>query len=302
MKQQATSLFNDLVGRINKLRQKKQLISARAKNLILLGALALLCLGIYLSVADNTDIFKKVSWSGIWAILLVGVPLTVLLNVLEFLLSAKMISVKISFLKAVEVTIIGSAANMLPLPGSTMVRIGALKLSGAGYKKSTIITLLVALAWIGMAFLYAGVMLAAISISILGYAMAIMGLLTLFFSGLLVKQTESRVKDYLRLLVLKLAMVLIDALRIFWCFSAFNIDINFSQASAFVISGVLGSAVSIVPAGLGVREIVSAGLAPFVGIAASAAFLAATLNRVLGLCALVPVAGLLVLMEKKKKK
>jgi uncharacterized membrane protein YbhN (UPF0104 family) len=57
-----------------------------------------------------------------------------------------------------------------------------------------------------------------------------------------------------------------------------------------VVGSVVGSAVSIVPAGLGIRELVSAGLAPVIGIEASAGFLSAAVSRVLEVVVLVPLA------------
>jgi uncharacterized membrane protein YbhN (UPF0104 family) len=350
-----TMILNELLARLGQLQSHFQTISTRSKNLILLIAFVLLSVGVYISISDNPEVLRKANWDGIWAILLVGVPLTILLNALEFILSGRMISVSIAPIKALEVTIIGSAVNMLPLPGSTMVRIAALKLSGAGYKKSTVVTLLFAIVWIGAAFLLAGLVLGIFFGGILGYFMAVMGLaaliiagmvtrnkkstvvtllfaivwigaafllaglvLSIFFGGILgyflaviglaaliiagmaTRNTKNRWKNYIWLLALKFCMVMLDAVRIYWCFWALDIEVNLPQASVFVISSVVGSAASIVPAGLGVRELISAGIAPFVGIAASAGFLTATLNRIVGLSALLPMAGFLILLGRMR--
>jgi hypothetical protein len=293
-------ILNELLARLGQLQSHFQTISTRSKNLILLIAFVLLSVGVYISISDNPEVLRKVNLDGIWAILLVGVPLTILLNALEFVLSGRMISVSIAPIKALEVTIIGSAVNMLPLPGSTMVRIAALKLSGAGYKKSTVVTLLFAIVWIGAAFLLAGLVLGIFFGGILGYFMAVMGLAALIIAGMVTRNTKSRWKNYMWLLVLKFCMVMLDAVRIYWCFWALDIEVNLPQASVFVISSVVGSAASIVPAGLGVRELISAGIAPFVGIAASAGFLTATLNRIVGLSALLPMAGFLILLGRMR--
>ena len=150
-----------------------------------------------------------------------------------------------------------------------------------------------------MAFLFSGLMLSSYPDSILGYFFIAIGASTLIFTVAVSRYMSIQIVKYIKLLFLKCAMVLVDAIRIYWCFMALDITVDFSQASTFVISGVLGSAVSIVPAGLGVREYVSAGIAPIIGIAASAGFLTATLNRVVGLCGILPLAGILILMKNE---
>jgi uncharacterized protein (TIRG00374 family) len=85
-------------------------------------------------------------------------------------------------------------------------------------------------------------------------------------------------------------LVVLDAIRIYLCLAALGTDATFAQASAFAVASAAGSAVSIVPGGLGVREAVTAALAPAVGLAAAVGFLAAALNRLIGLPVMVPLA------------
>ncbi len=302
LQQWITTNLDVVLVRYKQFKSRRHSFSSKTKMLIMLLAFLFLAGGVFFSISANPLVLKALRWQWVWVIFLVGVPLTVLFNALEFMISARMISVKVSAVKALEVTIIGSAANMLPLPGSTMVRVAALKLSGAGYKQSTLVTLLVAVVWIGTAFLYAGLVLLFFSNNLLGYLLAAVGAVTLVVSSLLVRYAKIQSLEYLKLLVVKFGLVLTDALRIYLCFWAINIAVDFAQASVFVVSGVLGSAASIIPAGLGVRELLSAGIAPIIGIGASVAFLTATLNRVVGLSSLLPVAGLLILFERKYKK
>ncbi len=103
----------------------------------------------------------------------------------------------------------------------------------------------------------------------------------------------------LSLVGIKSALVLMDALRIFTCFLILGLDGTFGQASVLTVSSVLGAAVSIVPAGLGIREGAAALLAPFVALAAASAYLSTSLNRVIGLAIMAPVALFLGLRRKK---
>jgi uncharacterized membrane protein YbhN (UPF0104 family) len=253
------------------------------------------------SLRDNPDILTQIDWQALAIVVLIGVPVTAVVNASEFVVSARMVGVNFPLLRSMNVTIIGSAANMLPLPGATMVRIAALKVSGVGFKKSAAVTLFVALVWIGSSFFYAGVMLAQFEAGLLAWGMGLAGFAVLVLSAWATQRSNAHIADYGKIVVLKFAMVLIDAGRIYFCFLALGLDVAFAQASAFVVSSVLGSAVSIVPAGLGVREVVSAGLAPIVGVAISAGFLSATLNRIAGLSALLPIAGVLMLLDRNQK-
>lgn len=290
-------LSGHVLGRLQAIRAYRP--SPRTEQNILLLSMLVLVIGVYLSLRANPGILQTIDWRAIALVGLLGVPLTALGNSLEFVVSARMVGAQIPLSRALRVAIIGSAANMLPMPGATMVRIAALKVAGVGFKKGTGITLFVALVWIGVSFLYAGIMLSWFGVEWLAWAMILFGLSILLASAWTTHMSNASVWDYLRIVVLKVAMVLVDAARIYFCFAALGLDVLFTQASAFVVSGVLGSAVSIVPAGLGVRELVSAALAPMVGVAVSAGFLSATLNRIAGLAALLPLAGLLVLMDKQ---
>ena len=62
----------------------------------------------------------------------------------------------------------------------------------------------------------------------------------------------------LHLTVIKFGLVLIDSTRIYLCLLILGVDGSFIQASVLSVSSVVGAAVSIVPAGLGIREAVAA--------------------------------------------
>ncbi|NRD90096.1 hypothetical protein C8024_12460 [Sphingopyxis sp. BSNA05] len=96
-----------------------------------------------------------------------------------------------------------------------------------------------------------------------------------------------------QLFACKAGLVLVDAFRLYLCLLALNVPAEFGQASVLTVSGFVGSSFSIVPAGLGIREGVSALLGPLVGLTAAAAFLASAANRIIGLIVSAPIAGLL---------
>jgi uncharacterized membrane protein YbhN (UPF0104 family) len=151
----------------------------------------------------------------------------------------------------------------------------------------------VALIWMGVAFTYSGAWVMTSGETIVGGIFTVIGVAILTASFAAARWLLGQWQVPMLILVTKVALVLLDALRIYLCLWALGTAGAFAQASALAISGVLGSAVSIVPAGLGVREGVAAAMAPIVGLAASSAFLAASLNRLLGLATTAPVAMVL---------
>src|SRR6056297_183557 len=80
-------------------------------------------LGIVLSIRAQPDLISGLRYQALIALALVGIPVTVFLNAEEFRLSARLVGQEFSRLTAMEVTIIASVANMLPIPGGTMVRV-----------------------------------------------------------------------------------------------------------------------------------------------------------------------------------
>src|SRR4029079_5696882 len=91
-------------------------------------------------------------------------------------------------------------------------------------------------------------------------------------------------------LVVKLVQVLVTAVLIQWSFASLGVAIGHAQASIFIIAGMIGTLIWIVPGGLGVREGISAALAPFVGLGPAQAFLAATVLRGIVLLGVLPFA------------
>lgn len=149
----------------------------------------------------------------------------------------------------------------------------------------------VALIWLGVALAVAGAALALLGNTVLGLSFIGIGVVVAAIATAMVANTSRNWTLGFLIALMKVLFVTLDALRIYLCLRGLGVEASYLQASAFVIAGVVGSAVSIVPAGLGVREAVSAGLAPVVGLAASVGFLAASLNRLLGMLVLLPLAA-----------
>jgi len=110
--------------------------------------------GILLSLRSSPNLLSEVNWSAILLMALIATPATLLLNAVEFSLSARLIGQSIPLARSMSVTIVGSAANLLPLPGATLVRLAALKSEGATLRSGLYATALLAILSLGLGFAY----------------------------------------------------------------------------------------------------------------------------------------------------
>lgn len=289
---------NAVIHRLATIVEPKALSSPRWRRPILIIAAAGFALGILLSLRAQPDAFDNVAWLPLCLLAFAAVPATIALNALEFQLSARLIGHEIGFGSAVKTTIIGGVANMLPLPGGTIVRVAALKAAGATLGSGTSVTLFVALMWFGAAFAYSGLWLAILDQPALGYALLIVGVLILLACVLITRRLAGGSLVTYQLIAAKIGLVLIDAIRIHLCFEALDVASTFGQASVLTVASILGASVSIVPAGLGVREGASALIGPLVGLAAASAYLSSSLNRIVGLAVSGPVALALIAWKR----
>ena len=75
----------------------------------------------------------------------------------------------------------------------------------------------------------------------------------------------------------------VTVLRLIVAFATLGEDLGWIEAALYAVAPTLGTAVGIVPAGLGINEAIAAGLATLVAGSSATAFLAVALNRALGL-------------------
>ena len=275
---------------LNGLRQafleNKQLMRKAAMAL----ATVFLIVGLIYAYSLQPHVLENLNWQPAILLAVVGVPLTLGLNAVEFRILAQLNRVRMPMIKALEVTVLGSAANMLPLPGSSIVRVAALKNAGSSFVKGTSSTVLGGVIWIAVAFGYAGVWILGIDATFIAPTFIAIGVLVLIGSVFWWRKLGGSFYHFFWMFLIKLLLVFTDAARIYLCFASLGVIATFAQVSGLAVAGVLGSAVSIVPAGLGIREGVSAAMSPIVGLAAALGFMAAFINRLVGLAVLTPVA------------
>jgi len=287
-----------LEERLRTLAQFPALQRPAVRRVIIWIAVLALLAGLVLAIRSQPDLLTDLSWPPIIAILLLAIPLVIGLNVVEYSLSGRMLGRRIGPLDSLEIVVVGAAANMLPIPGSTLVRMAALKAAGAGFGQGAMAVGLVFLVWLAVSAIYSGLWILLAGALWIGLVCVAAGLVMLALVVGGATRLERGQPTISWVVLVRIALVFVEGGRFYLTFLAFGIDASFAQSSAFVVTGVLGSALSVVPAGLGLRETIAAALGPVVGIAAATGFLAAALNRVLDMTVVLPLAFLLALRRR----
>jgi len=239
------------------------------------------------------------------AIVCITGPLaTVALNGAEYIAQALIVGVDVAFLEGVRVSIVATAANMLPIPGSALVRTQALATSGGGYKKATATTVTVGAAWIGATATLAAVLGVATGTVAAGSAVGAIGLGFLAFSYVLVRRAHppTGIADvYGRIVAIEAGAAIVGALRFFGILYALGIDISAPQAMALALASVIASASGIFPAGIGIREALAGAIGAIVGLPAASGVAAAATDRVAGLLVLAVLTAFLMWHNRTPK-
>ena len=220
----------------------------------------------------------------------VCVPLTTVLNTAEFQVMSRMAGSRVGWPQSFEITIYASAANMLPLPGGMIARVAALKAHGATVRFGSLIVVLFAGIWGAIAFCYSGIWLAALGHQMLGVLFVAAGIGFLAMLSIVAIRIKPQIPLILYAFVIRVSSLLVDVLRQMLAIWAFGIFVEFGEASVFSVSTFVGNAVSIVPAGLGVREIVVAAMSSLIALPVAIGFLSAAVNRAVGMGGLITLA------------
>ena len=223
----------------------------------------------------------------LWNLLLLA-PLGAVLISVELILCARACGCRITPIRAISATSVGSIANLLPVPGSMIARGAALVGAGARLRDAGVILIAAGAAWIGVALFATGAALlgihwAAIPVGIVG-ALVATGAACLIarFGGWRIA---------LALMGLRIAMVVLQAWRLFLCFAVIVYISGIRESIYFSAAYVTATASAVIPAGLGLTEGISALMALLIATPPASAFTAMALNRLQALA----VAGVIIL-------
>jgi hypothetical protein len=189
------------------------------------------------------------------------------------------------------VTVLGTIANLLPLPGAALTRLVVLRRGGATAGDSARALLAVSGVWLGVAFLFAGVGLGA-SRAWLGLVAVAVGVAALTVGGVMLTRLGAARNTILAVVGLEALLTVVGIARLWLALRAIDVDASILDTTSLAVSAPAAAAVGFIPGGLGVREGVAAGLGALSDLGAAEAGVATTIDRAVGMIVLVPVYAL----------
>jgi hypothetical protein len=234
-----------------------------------------------------------------WWLLAVALLLAVpglWLKAVEYATTAHILGQRPPLRDCIEISVLSSAANLLPIPGSAIVTMRALSESGSTYGAAVTSTAAVSITWVAATLVYggAGVAFAGGPI-VLAVVLAAVGvaLLVVAWRMIAVHAGEHTLRLWVRAVVIETAFILISTVRFWVILRAIGIEATVAQSVSLTIAATLANALAFVPGGLGIRELIAAGISPLVDLEAEAGLLMAVFDRVMWLTVLA-VAALVV--------
>jgi uncharacterized membrane protein YbhN (UPF0104 family) len=276
--------------------------SPRVQRALLAAAAVVFIVGGWYAFSSLDVAFDDVRWLPLVLAAVVGVPLSLLANTLEYVVSARMLHHRVALLPAVQLTTMSTAANLLPIPGAFLVRVQGLRALGSRYDKAAASTAVIGLVWIGVSASLAAFFLAVYDSWLAAAVFAVLAVSLLLAAYTWLTRTLTALGERRRIAAAATAVELfavgVDAGRLVLILVGLGVDASLGQAMVLAVASSLAAAAGILPGGFGLREVIAALLAPLVGLAASAAFAATALNRVLGLIVMAPITAALALRPR----
>lgn len=251
----------------------------------------------YLSFRQLDDVGRSAEPLLVLPLVLLGAPATLLLNALEYRTMAESLGHRMGVRSAAKVSLAATLANYLPAPGGVAVRTAALKGRGSTIGSAVSINAIAGLLWLGVAALATGIaLLTTSSLTGRGAAAAVGGSAATGAAALWARRRRSDWWQSFRwLLLVETGIVVVAGARVWLALHAIGQSASVGASVAIASSVVIAAAVGILPAGLGLREVIGGGLAVAVAVPAASAIAALSVDRVAGpvgmaLCA--PLLGL----------
>lgn len=238
-----------------------------------------------------------VRWLPVILAFAVAAPLSLALKVAEFQVSARVVGQRPDRRRSLDVAVVSSAANLLPLPGSLLVTVRSLSEDGSTYGKALAAGAVPGLAWLGITGIVGGAAIGIEGAVWLAAVVVAAGCGAFVAAGVLFRSTAptaGRVGLAAAIIAVEAGWLAVSALRLGLAVAALGISVEPTQALALSVAGALTVAIGFFPGGLGVREALIAALSPLIGLPFDTGILIGSLDRVVWLAFLAIAAAVLI--------
>jgi len=276
---------------VNALASRSKWVSSGGPK-VLGAAIALFAVGVALTVGD---VPARSSLRMVWLVPAALLSLaTLVINGYEFRIIAAFVGRKIGAWRSIRVSAMSSAANVLPIPGAAIVKIQALRGEDVRFRPAASATAAVGLIWIGTGFILTAVLALFDGRTTFGAGCLAGAVACMAAAVILIPDRDARIwRRVANVVVFEAAATGMTTVRLFTVAAVLGTGSGWTQAAALALIGILSTATGIFPGGLGIRELLSAAVAGFVGLDVSIAVLIAALDRIVSYATLgLVVAGI----------
>ncbi len=294
-----SAVVHAVIGRLTRLRT--WVAAPGRREVALAVAVVLFVVSTVLAWRDLPE-GREIDWSLV-ALAAALVPPGVVTNAEEFRVSARILEQTVTRRASLRVAVIASAFNILPVPGSVIVRTGALARGGATTRQAVGSTAAVGIAYVAVAVVLVGVVQVPYSASS-ATGLVVAGSAMFAAAGLVVHRLaprESTVGLVRALLTVEAVSVTVKALRLLVTLRALGFDPTFAQAASISIASVAASAIGVFPGGLGIRELLAAAIAPTVDLPAAVGLAGTAVDRLVGVAVLSVLAVVVLTLVKEQR-
>ena len=184
---------------------------------------------------------------------------------------------------AVQVSVFGTLANVLPLPGGFLVKMKAMTEQGARARTAAGAQLLVGIVWLAMSGVLVAIALPRWRLVLVGATAVMFGV-----AAFMAYRNRYAPKALVAVIVIEALFLATAAARFYLVLVGLGIEVTGRGALALAASGPLAAATGLIPGSLGVFEAISAGLAALVDMEPESGFLGALVLRILTYLMLLP--------------
>lgn len=236
-------------------------------------------------------------WGLLVLVGMLGPLVTVFLNGLEYRQQGRLVDRAVPIGDAIRVSVLGTAANLAPVPGSVLVRTSALVSEQTGVKRAAATTATVGVAWLGASAFAAGVLQPVADRVLLGVLLVVAGVALLAATYVFVRRAapaDGTNAVFAAIVLVELGTVIVGGLRLLGIIAGLGLDVTLAQALGLTLAGVIASATGIFPAGIGIREALVGLISPALGLEPAVAVAAAAADRLAGLLVLAVLTAVIV--------
>lgn len=247
-----------------------------------------------------------VTWSELRPVWLAATGLlslpVIVLTATEYRAIGRIVGQRVAMRPALDVSVVAGAANLLPLPGGVVMRAQSLRKSGVPRRKTFAAQLALAFTWLAVSALASAPLLApnepsaARVFALVGIGAAAAAVAVFVW----LKPAQGIGKSLLIAASVEVLFVASAATRIAAAIASLGLTPTLTQAVVLTAATVLSAFVIVLPAGLGVREFLAAGIAPLVGLSPATGFLVATIVRIVSMAVFGLLAGLVTHSSRKR--